>query len=142
MKRNVSNLCAWTAVTFMVTASMLRAEEKPTGGFGIGPGMVMVENIRPGEGEVDVNKTTGFSFEVENGTTEKHVFSVFARPAKGMISSWEMGYESIPDVSWLRLDKSEVEVPANSRVKVNLFIKVPDKKELYNRKFMAVVGCS
>lgn len=142
MKSNVSSLCAWTAVTFMVTAAMLGAEEKPSGGFGIGPGMVLVENIRPGDGEVDVNKSTGFSFEVENGTKEKHVFSVFARAAKGMISSWEMGYESVPDVSWLRLDKTEVEVPPNSKAKVNLFIKVPDKPELYNRKFMAVVGCS
>ena len=103
----------------------------------------MIEKyIRPGEGEVDVSKTSGFTFSVENGTSEAHTFSVTTRTAKATLSSWEMGYESIPDLSWLRLDKSEVEVPAKSSGKVNLFINVPNKPEFFNRKWMAVVACT
>jgi hypothetical protein len=128
------------AVALAIASSLFGAND--SGGFGIGPGMVMVENIHPGDGEVDVNKTTGFSFEVQNGTTDNHIFTISARPALGMISSWEIGYESIPDAKWLRLDKTEIEVAAKSTGKVNLFINIPGKPEYFNRKWMAVVACS
>ena len=110
-------------------------------GFGIGPGMVLVENIRPGADKVDVFGGTG-SFVVYNGTEKAQVFSIAVRKVSGVLGSWELGYRDIPDVSWCSLDKEELEVPAKSEGKVNLFVKVPDKPELYNQKWMVVVCCS
>jgi hypothetical protein len=104
--------------------------------------MALVENIKPGSGEIDVAATTGFVFEVENGTAEKHIFTVTVRTARATISSWELGYESIPDTSVLRLDKKEIEVDAKSKGAVKLYINIPDKPENYNRKWMAVVACA
>lgn len=124
------------------SVSALLAGEPAAGGFGIGPGMAMVENIKPGAAEVNVADANGFSFEVENGTAEKHVFTVSVRTAKSTISSWETGYENIPDTSALRLDTKEIEVDAKSKGNVKLFIKVPDKPENYNRKWMACVVVS
>jgi len=131
-------LKVWTAVV-ITTASVLYAEEK-SGGFGIGPGMVLVENVRPGS-ETDVG-ASGFSFEVENNTDQKHTFAITTRTAKSSIGSWEKGYESIPDASWLRLDKNELELDAKTKGNVKLFITIPDKPEYYNRKFMGIVACA
>lgn len=129
----------------LVAASVLPAADEggeKGGGFGIGPGMVMVEQVQPGADEFDVEAKTGVVFEVANGTDKEQHFTVSARTAKSCLGSWEMGYDDIPDVAWLRLDKTELDVPANSRAKVKLYLKIPDQPEHYNRKWMAVVACS
>jgi hypothetical protein len=125
----------------VATATVLYAGE-PSGGFGIGPGMVLVENIKPGDGEIDLAGKTGFTFEVVNDTNEKQVFNVTSRTAKSTVSSWELGYESIPDPTWLILEKKEIEVDAKSKGKVKMTLKVPDKPEYYNRKWMGIVACA
>jgi hypothetical protein len=115
-------------------------DEKP-GGFGMGPGLVLLENIRPSNGEVDAT-TANLTFEVCNDTTEKHTFAITVRNPRSTLSSWELGYENIPDVSWLRLDRNELEIEPGARGRVKLFVKIPDRPEHYNRKWMAVVACS
>ena len=62
-------------------------------------------------------------------------------PQSSGIAGWEKGYEPIPDASWCRLEKEEVEVPANGTAKVKAFVNLPDKPENYNRKFMVAVIC-
>ena len=113
-----------------------------SGGFGIGPGMVMVQNIKPGAGEIDASGGAGFTFEVENGTASPQFFTLSTRTAKSTMSSWEMGYENLTELSWLRLDKTEMELAAKSKGPLKFFVNIPDKPEFYNRKWMAVVACS
>lgn len=133
-------VCLILAVA-LATATVLKAAE-PSGGFGIGPGMVLIENIKPGGGQVDVASKTGFTFEVVNDTNEKQLFNVTSRTARATISSWEMGYESIPDASWLQLEKKEIEVDAKSKGKIKMTLNIPDKPEYYNRKWMGIVACA
>jgi hypothetical protein len=133
------------AVLVLLTAVSVRAEQKKDekpGGFGMGPGIVLLESIRPSNGEVDVATATNFTFEVYNDTPEKHTFTITVRNARSTLSSWEMGYENLPDTSWLRLDQPELEIEPGAKGKVKLFVKIPDKLENYNRKWMAVVACS
>jgi hypothetical protein len=132
--------CLWMVVA-AATTTVLSAGEA-SGGFGIGPGMVLIENIKPGDGDVDVAGKTGFTFEVLNDTNEKQLFNVSSRMPKTTISSWELGYESVSDPSWLILDKKEIEVAAKSKGNVKMTLKVPDKAEYYNRKWMGIVACA
>jgi hypothetical protein len=120
----------------------LNAADEIGGGFGIGPGMVLVESIRPGEPEINVAGEAGYTFEVFNGTAEKRVFSITTSKASAKISHWENGYEDIPNGSWLRVDKSEIELLPNSKGQIKLFLKVPNAPENFNRKWMAVVACA
>src|SRR5262249_20233805 len=129
------------AACSLLAMARICAGETSTG-FGIGPGMAMVEGIKPGGGEVDVAAASGLTFEIENGTNEKHTFSIMVRSAKATVSNWELGYESISDTSWLRLDKKEIELDAKSKGTAKLYINIPDKPENYNRKWMAVVACA
>ena len=84
---------------------------------------------------------SGLAFEVHNGTSKAQVFTVTSIKPRSGLAYWEMGYEEIPDPSWCRLDKEELEVPAHTDSKVYLFVKIPDKPEYYNRKWMALITC-
>jgi len=129
-----------TGLMLLVLASgMCRAVEES--GFGIGPGMMLVENVQPGAEEVDVFGKTDMAFVVHNGTSKPQVFTIASIKPRTAISKWEMGYEEIPDATWCRLDKNEIELPAHTDGKVRMFIKVPDKAEYYNRKWMGGVVC-
>lgn len=110
-------------------------------GFGIGPGMMLVENLQPGAQEVDVFGKTDMGFTVHNGTNKPQVFAVASIKPRSAISKWEMGYEEIPDAAWCRMEKNEVELPAHTDGKVRMFVTVPDKPEYYNRKWMALIVC-
>src|SRR5258708_4254319 len=99
------------AAVAISTAAFVSAGE-PSGGFGIGPGMILVENVVPGDGVSVGNAAGGVGFEVSNGTAQPQIFTLAALKPRDAIGKWEMGYEEIPDASWLSLDKTEVEVPA------------------------------
>lgn len=143
MVRTSNKHTLWMAVAILATASVLIGGEKGSGGFGIGPGMILVENIVPGAAAVNVGTANGgVSFDVSNGTEVPQVFTLAVLKPSQAIGKWEMGYEEIPDASWCTLEKNEIEVPANTEKKVTMSVKVPDKPEYYNRKWMAVVVCS
>jgi hypothetical protein len=126
----------------LTTATLSFSAEEPSGGFGIGPGMVLIENVVPGAEDLNVTEKAGVHFEVFNGTAEKQTFTLSVLKPREAIGKWEMGYEEIPDPTWCRLDKNEVEVAAKSQEKINMFVKIPAKPEYFNRKFMVVVVAS
>ena len=129
------------ALAILATASSSYGVEQP-GGFGLGPGIVLAENIRPGAEEADLTKAMGDPFTVYNGTDEEHIFRVWVAKPTTAISEWEHGYDEIPDAAWCRLDQKEIKIARKSDAKVNLFIKVPDKPEYYNRKWVVLVMAS
>jgi hypothetical protein len=132
--------CSALLAALMLCAASAWSVDAGTG-FGIGPGMVLVENLKPGAEKVDVFGGTG-SFVVYNGTDKSQVFTIAVKKVSSVLGSWELGYRDIPDISWCSLDKEEIEVDSKSEGKVNLFVKVPDKPEYYNQKWMVVVCCS
>lgn len=132
-------LLAVTA-TFTVAVAVCRGEEIGSG-FGLGPGMLLIENVKPGGEKVEATTMETGLF-VYNGTEAKQLFSVSVLKATQAIGTWELGYTDLPDASWLEVDKQEVEVPAKSKAPIKLFVKVPNKPEYFNKKWMAVAVCS
>jgi len=126
------------AVALVAAATVCGGAEGTGTGFGLGPGLVLAENIKPGE-EVDLSKAMGAPFVVYNGTDAEHEFHAFVAKPSTAISDWEYGYDEIPDASWCHLDQKDFKIDKKSDAKVKLFIKVPDKPENYNRKFMVLV---
>ena len=109
-----------------------------------GPAIVLLENVNPSnKAEQDVFGSSEAVFTIYNkdeGGGWYHL-NVVSPPASDK-KQWEIGYETLPDASWCRLDKPEVEVQGKSNAKIKLFVKIPDKPEYYNRKFMAYVTCA
>jgi len=141
MRKQQVHVSLVPAAVVLLTAAAAFSGEEPSGGFGIGPGMVLVENLVPGGPEINVAER-GIALEVFNGTEKQEFFTVKVVKPREAIGRWEFGYEEIPDASWCRLDKEEVEVPAKSSKPISLFVKIPDKPEYFNRKWMVVVVCS
>jgi hypothetical protein len=110
--------------------------------MGIAPGVVVVGNVPPGK-EVPAFPDADAGIRIENETDSPiSVVLCVKRPRTGGVLRWEKGYEEIPDASWLRLEKTELDVPAKSIGLVKLFANVPDTPENYNRKWMAAVVCA
>jgi hypothetical protein len=140
LSRSLNGILAAVA---LATAAFVYAGEAEGGGFGIGPGMILVENVKPGGDAVDVGSALGgVSLVVSNGTAQAQMFTVASIKPRDAIGKWEMGYEEIPDAAWCSIDKNEIEVPAKTEKKITVTIRIPDKPEYYNRKFMGLVVCS
>lgn len=133
MKRKA--FCHLFTVAILGMAAVSCFSGEADGGFGIGPGLVIVENVKPGE-------ATSTEFGVYNGGPTPSFFTVTVKKPSTVIGSWEHGYREIPDASWCTLSVKEVEVKPKSEAKIKLDIKVPDMPENWNSKFMAVVTCS
>jgi hypothetical protein len=75
---------------------------------------------------------------LQNGSGLKQTFRVYPRAAQGALSSWEWGYESLPDPAWLTVDRPEVSVEAHAAAPVTVTLNIPDRPEHYNRKWVAL----
>jgi hypothetical protein len=128
----------WIAAITLAAIRCIAGEpEVKPAGLSFGPGMTTIGNIPLGK-EVDPN----MEFEIQNGSKKpRNVRLLVLRPQDSGIARWERGYTAIPDAAWCRLEKQELEIAPESSVKVKAFIKVPDKPEYYNRKFMIAIAC-
>lgn len=111
----------------------------PLCALAMGPGMIMVQNIPPGQ-EVDLHKLGGTMFTIVNRSDKDQDYNLTCQqPITGGVPEWEKGYEEISDPAWCRVEESVFTVPAHGEKKVGLIIHIPDLPELYNRKFMLAV---
>lgn len=102
----------------------------------MGPGMFMVQDVPPGR-EVNLRKLGGVLFTVYNRSDQVMDYSLNCkRPTQGGLTTWEKGYEEIPNAAWCYLEENTVTVPAKGEKQVGLIINIPDEPENYNRKFM------
>lgn len=108
-------------------------------GMGLGPALFKIQNVPLGK-PLDVKKSSGVSFFVDNDSAEEQVCVIkSARPSQAGLADWEQGYDEVPDVTWFRLDKESLNVPAKSKAEVGLTIEIPDKPEYYNCKWVLAV---
>jgi hypothetical protein len=103
----------------------------------LSPGLALVQHVPLGkEIPLSINCT------VINKTDEDRSFTLeLNRPGGVWGKDWEAGYEAWPDLNWCRLEKSAIEVKAQSEQKVEIFVTIPDKPEYYNRKWVVMVYC-
>jgi len=105
----------------------------------ISPGLFLLQGITPGQ-PVDLAAVAGFHFTVPNAQPQETTYNIAsANPIEGGMLSWEVGYEAIPDPSWCKLDQRVFTVPANGAAQIGLTIDIPDKPELYNRRFVVAI---
>lgn len=101
----------------------------------ISPGLIASRDVTPGAPEVDLMGNSTTSFLIHNTSDTAQGYSILVEKPSG--GGWELGYEAIPDISWLRTEPAVIDVAPKSVGKFKVFIKVPAKPEYYNRKWMA-----
>ncbi|MFH1189712.1 MAG: hypothetical protein V1682_03395 [Candidatus Omnitrophota bacterium] len=109
-------------------------------GLEVGPGDIYVENVSPGE-PVAVSALGGekMKLNIKNKGAEAYTYSIDILPSARTTAALKEGYEDIPDVSWIFPEVKEIQISGNSSKDVELYIKIPGKKEFYGKKYQAVV---
>jgi len=111
-------------------------QRSPRAGLALAPGVFLVQGIPPGQtvrlGEVAPSTLLAIS----NHTDEPRTFSLGAgNPLSAGMVAWERGYEALPDASWCRIEPTMVTIPAQSTARVSVVLDIPDRPELWGRKF-------
>lgn len=117
-------------------------------GISLGPGLIMVRNIPPGE-TVDLGEIAGVLHTARNhGAGPTTIDFVASRPASYNFGLFECGFDAPPDEVGLRLryaagvdatEAGEVVVPGKGSASGSLVIELPDEPRFYNRHFAAFV---
>ena len=101
------------------------------------PAQVVAQSIAASPGILTaVNVPLGqkiFIHEVEiiNGSDTSHAYSIYTKKP-GLLKE---GYEEIPDPSWIEVNKSEIEIEAQSRKAVEVWVRIPNNEANANRDY-------
>ena len=114
------------------------AEQPPAprsrGGMALGPALVLVQGIQPG-----TPTGSGIAYRVENrGSIPLQVTLAALPPELAGTPTWELGYEALPDRSWLSVIPETLILAPATQAEVLLRWKLPEDRALLNRRF---VGC-
>ena len=119
------------------TVAAIPAPPAPRG-IGLGPALIQVQHVPVGT-DTDLG-ARGAEFHVYNHTDKAQVFTLMARaPAGAGQTTWELGYEALPDESWFTVEPKIVALAAGDEATVRLHARLPDRPEFYNRDFMVCV---
>lgn len=116
----------------------------PSRSFGIGlevdPGEINIQNVSLGQ-KVAVSALGGerMKLSIKNKGASACSYSISILPSAQTTAILREGYRDIPDISWIFPESREVQVSGNSTKDVELYIKIPEKKEYYNKKYQAVI---
>jgi len=100
----------------------------------VSPGAFCAQNVEIGK-ETD----TGVDLTIDNETDQERDFSIKVVAAKPAVTESLKGYTPLPDLSWLRLDKNYLVVPAKGQAKTRLYISIPNEEKYLNQQW--VVSC-
>ncbi len=132
----------------MVTAAIFTilfiALVLPSASFGIGlevdPGEINIQNVALGQkAAVSVLGGERMKLRVKNKGASACIYTINILPTAQTTAVLNPGYKDIPDTSWIFPESKEVEVPGNSAKEVELYLKIPKKKEYYNKKYQAII---
>ncbi|HRR82888.1 MAG TPA: hypothetical protein P5118_22100 [Planctomycetota bacterium] len=104
-------------------------------GMRVSPGGALIQGVEPGqEAELAVPIT------VMNDDEEPKtiVFAPIAPLREKM--KVPQGYADLPDLSWVRFTKSEIEVPAKGHAAVKMVLNIPDGREYHNQHWSVAVA--
>lgn len=108
------------------------------GGIALGPAMTLVQQVSLGRMKADLSE---LSYRVENrGATELPITIAILQPARAGTALWELGYEPIPDPSWITAVMSGADTLAAGESRdFRLHLQIPDEPQWLNRRFVACV---
>jgi hypothetical protein len=107
-------------------------------GMGIGPALVLIDDVRPGE-VIDLG-AKGLRYSVQNQSAVEQLFNLeVVTPGAYSLKAFEAGYEPLPDASWLTLEQSSLTVPPKSLAASGVTLHIPDAPEYWNRHYVIYV---
>jgi hypothetical protein len=89
------------------------------------PGKIIADNVALGE------KTFLHEVEIINDSDSDHAYSIFTKKP-GILKE---GYEEIPDPGWIEIDRIEIEIEAQSRESVEVWVRMPNNEAVANKKY-------
>ncbi len=111
----------------------------PQGGVALGPAMALALDIPAGV-DVDASAERRLLYTLGNRGGEALPVTLHALPpAAAGVSTWELGYEPLPDPGWVQLAPSALVLPPGSEVKSHVVLHVPAGSTWLNRRFVACV---
>lgn len=109
-------------------------------GLAVNPGNVSVKDVPLGE-KVAMSQYSSEhkKIQIVNKSDSAYTFTIAILPVSKTTSPLTLGYQDIPDVSWITPEEKEVRVDAFATREIELFVAVPKKKEYGNKKYMAIL---
>ena len=106
--------------------------------FSIIPAGIDASAIKLGQ-NYNLEKLTGKTFKIINPNDESYSYRITSISPKQLGTTPPKDYEVCPDASFLRIDKPEMKIQGNGIEKIKIFLKIPDKEEYKNKKYVFVV---
>ncbi len=91
---------------------------------------VLLEDLQPGV-KYSIEKIANFPLKVINNSSEKVSLKIEAIES----SNLRPGFEKIPDLSWISLEKNEFSLNPYETAITDLLIQIPDKKKYLDKKY-------
>jgi hypothetical protein len=109
-------------------------------GLGVDPGEITIVNVPLGK-KVAVSVLGGerVKLKIENKGNSAYTYTINILYSSETQTSLRVGYVDIPDTSWIWPEKKEVTISGKSKEVVELYLKIPKKKEYYNKRYQAIV---
>ncbi|MBN1897214.1 MAG: hypothetical protein JW827_00415 [Spirochaetes bacterium] len=92
---------------------------------------VLIENLQPGK-TYDLTSQAHLPFEVQNTSKTKAMVTITPSVPERKI---EKGFEPIPDLSWVKLSKSNFELTPGESAISDIIITVPDDEKYLGKKY-------
>jgi hypothetical protein len=116
--------------TLVIQSVVLLVSAGSAMALGVSPGAFCAQGV-----PVGVKMDTGVDVTITNDTDKERVFSVKVdKMAAGQEPSLR-GYTSMPDLSWVVLDKAEVTAPPKGQAGSRMTINIPDDEQYYNQQW-------
>jgi hypothetical protein len=106
------------------------AQESRIIGLSSNYSVVQVNNL-PIDSTISMAKLVNFPLIVTNGSSKP--LNITMKPI--LPKKIQSGFEAIPDVSWIVPEKEFITVPAKGQASMDVFIKIPNDKKLFNKKY-------
>lgn len=116
----------------------------PSRSFGLGlavnPNEIHLENVPLGQlVAVSVLGGERMKLSIKNKGASACTFTINILPTSQTTTVLKDGYGDIPDTSWIQPENKEIRLEGNSSKAVELYLKIPKKKEYYNKKYQALI---
>jgi len=109
-------------------------------GLGVDPGEIIIENVPLGK-KVAVSTLGGerVKLKITNKGGFAYAYTINILSSREVEAPLKEGYIDIPDTTWIWPEKKEVTILGKSTEVVEVYLKIPKKKEYYSKKYQAII---
>lgn len=131
---------ALCALLLVALSCFLLAQEAQAIGLGVDPGEINIKDVPLGE-VVKVSELGGeeTKLRINNKSASSYNYTINVLYTSQTTSPVQAGYIDIPDTSWIWPEDKEVRIEGNTTKVVELYLKIPESDEYYDKKYQAVI---